>query len=37
LGRRDARNDQSQDGGGEQFFHDGGVRESSTGGAGQHP
>src|SRR5581483_1404480 len=37
LGGHDAGDNQGQDGGGEQFFHDGGVRESSTGGAGQHP
>jgi hypothetical protein len=37
LGRHDARDDHGQYGGGKQFFHDGGVRECSTGGAGQHP
>ncbi len=36
-GRHDARDDQSQHSREEQFFHDGGVRECSTGGAGQHP
>jgi hypothetical protein len=35
--RHDSRDDQGQYGGGKQFFHDGGVRECSTGGAGQHP
>src|SRR5262249_46478353 len=37
LRRHDTGNNQSQHGGGKQFFHGGGVRECSTGGAGQHP